>query len=161
MFYCRTRYIFRANAFYGPCINERSPGKRESAWLQNDTDISRANAFYSNIHERYISFMYVKWISAIPNGITSKLFGLFSVKQESCTNFKVIGSTRLEIKPESTALEADALTIVQTMLLPFGHRTYSSYSCRYDCIHHACRTHVRISDAFSIIENKAISSGQF
>ena len=48
------------------------------------------------------------------------------------TNFKVIGSTRLGIKPKSTAPEADALTtrpsellsyifIFQRTLLPLGH----------------------------------------
>ena len=36
---------------------------------------------------------------------------MLSVKQEAVnTNFKVIGLTRLRIKPKSTALEADALT---------------------------------------------------
>ena len=56
-------------------------------------------------------------LSAFPNGTTSKLAGLFSllsllmlsVKQEAVnTNFKVIGLTRLGIKPESTAQETDA-----------------------------------------------------
>ena len=57
-------------------------------------------------------------LSAFPNGTTSKLARLFSTLSLQCwassreavnTNVKVIGLTRLGIKPQSTAQETDAL----------------------------------------------------
>ena len=46
---------------------------------------------------------------------------MLSIKREAAnTNFKVIGLTRLAIKPKSTALEADALTTRPSELSKFA-----------------------------------------
>ena len=96
--------------------------------------VSQLVAYLSSYHEKAIKALYelaqelpaiclphqdgVIPLSAFPNGTTSKHAGLFSTLSLQCwtssreavnTNFKVIGLTRLGIKPESTAQEADAL----------------------------------------------------
>ena len=54
---------------------------------------------------------------------------MLSVKREAVnTNFKVIGQTRLGIKPESTALEADDLTTRPSDLLNI-HDVTTSMQC--------------------------------
>ena len=63
------------------------------------------------------------------------------------TNFKVVGLTRLGIKPESTVLEADALTI-----WPSEQATAVGTVV---CIMHAAHALRLVTrDAFSIIKNK-------
>ena len=65
-------------------------------------------------------------LSAFPNGTTSKLANLFPTlsfnaeqgsREVVNANFKVIGLTLLEIKPEFTAPEADALSTRPSELL--------------------------------------------